>query len=144
MDAVLPDHVPLWPARTCCELPNVRPLPLVNPHAPWRKRVVACLSKTQYRFTSNYFTYSPGLGAWIFIPRNFVYDMASVPRPLSLLFMPSGVWAYPAGPHDFGYRFAGLFLSLGPGHPYRLLLCGLSARSITIHGQSDRLTGRNR
>lgn len=116
--AAPPDHRPVWPAKHDTELPTVRPLPLVDPHAPWWRRLLACLRRTQYRFVEDYFTWCPWLGAWIFIPKNFVYDMASVPRIGALLFSPSGIWAYPAGPHDFGYRFGGLYLSFALDKPY--------------------------
>ncbi len=109
---------PLWPDKKSCRLPCVEPLPLVNPEDPWYKRVFSLIGRTEFMITQDYFTHLPVVEAWCFIPGNFVYDFASVPRPFTMFFQPSGPWGYPAGPHDFGYRFGGLLLSPGPDQPY--------------------------
>jgi hypothetical protein len=112
---------PCWPDKTSCRLPCVEPLPLINPNDSWIKRVFSLVKRTEFIITQDYVTHLPHIEAWCFIPQNFVYDFASVPRPFTLLFQPSGPWAYPAGPHDFGYRFGGLILSTGPGQPYQFV-----------------------
>jgi len=114
----LPEFEPRWPTRREALLPETRILPSINPLDPWIKRVFCITKKTQYIVTRDYFTFVPKYNIWIFIPKNFVYDLASVPRPLTLFFSPSGPWAYGSGPHDFGYRFGGLIISPAPSVPY--------------------------
>lgn len=118
MDAVITPVNPIWPAKDVCRLPCVEPLPLVRPGDSWLKRVWSLTKRTEFMITQDYFTHLPNIEAWCFLPGNFVYDFASVPRPFTLFFQPSGPWGYPAGPHDFGYRFGGLLLSPYPDQPF--------------------------
>lgn len=118
--SVISPVTPFWPDKGSARLPRVEPLPLVDPESSWLRRVWTWATKNpEYLIIYDYFTHVPYQeGFWAFVPENFVLDFASVPRPLTSLFAPTGIWAYPAVPHDFGYRFGGLIISLAPNQPY--------------------------
>ncbi len=112
---------PEWPDKKSYDKPVVKGLPLVCPDDPfWKQTWHWLIRRPRYIVTRDYYTYCPLLNAWIFIPRNFVYDFASIPRvPFGLFLRPDGILAYGAGPHDFGSFFGGLMLSAGPEFEYR-------------------------
>lgn len=110
---------PLWPEMEDVTRPTTRTMPLVDPGDPFWKKIKDWLfKKPLYIITHDYFTYCPMLKAWIFIPENFVYDYASIPRFLTFVLRPNGILGYGAGPHDFGCRFAGMMISYGDKNPY--------------------------
>ena len=47
---------------------------------------------------------------FIFIPVDFIFDGASVPKALNGLYSSTGILFHGAIAHDFGYRYGGLFL----------------------------------
>lgn len=111
-------HTPHYPDKDSCELPIVQPLPLVNPHdGPLKKTWWWLVKRTEYQVRRDYFTHIPGYG-WTYIPKNFVFDFASVPKLLCGFLSPFGVFAYPAVPHDFMYRFGGLLLAEEEHSPF--------------------------
>jgi len=63
-----------------------------------------------WKTTQDYYCWSEYLGKFIFIPAIFLFDGASVPKLLYSIFSPMGLLLYGALPHDFGYRFKGLFI----------------------------------
>lgn len=112
--------VPSWPDINLeVEFPEVKQMSLVHKHDSTSKQIWDWLTKrSTYRITEDYFLPIPMMNVWCFIPENFVYDNASIPRVFGFLLRPDGILAYGALPHDFGYRFGGLMLSTGPDHPY--------------------------
>lgn len=58
----------------------------------------------------DYCLWCAALNKWIFLPIDFVYDGASVPKLLNSLYSSRGVLLLGSGPHDFGYGYQGLFL----------------------------------
>ncbi len=119
MDYSLQPDDPSWPDQDEINLPSkLNLLPVVNPKDPYMKRLLAFLFKRpEFMLTEDYFTYIHTIDAWVWCPKNFVFDFASVPKVLPLL-NPTGVLAYPAVPHDFIYRFGGLLVSYAPDTPY--------------------------
>lgn len=138
---------PLWPDKEDCSLPIVQPLPLINRNDPWYHRLSqAMFRRPQYLVLEDYFTFVPSVNAWCFLPKNFIFDFASVPRPLTFMFEPAGFWAYPAGPHDFGYRFGGLMLSPGPHQEYSFIPLSRYQLDLvfkSMANKSNRLPGLN-
>lgn len=109
---------PQWPEVGLIDFPSMKLLPVINRNDNWFKRVWSFLTKRpQYIVTIDYFTHIRKLDGWMWCPLNFVYDFASIPKAIPLV-NPAGVFAYPALPHDFAYRFGGLFISEGPGKPF--------------------------
>lgn len=64
--------------------------------------------RRKFKVLSDYCLYIPSLDAWLFIPKGFIYDGASVPKILNGVFSPTGMLLLGAAPHDFGYRYEGL------------------------------------
>lgn len=56
----------------------------------------------------DYIIWSESMGVFIFIPKGFIFDGASIPKPLHGLMGPTGMLLLGAGPHDFGYQYKGL------------------------------------
>lgn len=110
--------VPMWPEKNVIELPVVKGIPLINPSDRYLKRLWAFLTKRpKWIVHDHYFCYIDHFDAWMWIPPNFVYDFASVPKAIPLV-NPAGVFAYPALPHDCIYRFGCLMMSRGPGKQF--------------------------
>lgn len=66
--------------------------------------------KRMYKTTKDYILWSEYLQKFIFIPENFLYDNASVPKILNSVFKSDGILLLGACPHDFGYKYGGLLL----------------------------------
>jgi len=64
--------------------------------------------KRKFKVRKDYCLYVPSISKWIFIPKYFVFDGASVPKFLNWLYNPTGMLLLGATPHDFGYRYKGL------------------------------------
>lgn len=102
---------PIFPNQHIANLPKgLEPLQLWPDDTGVLKRFfLSPFKRRKYIFNQDYITYIPILGKYCVIPANFVYDMASIPA-----LMPGcahdGILFYGAGPHDFLYRFGGLFL----------------------------------
>lgn len=103
------------PAKNEANLPkSIEPIPLINKSDSYWTQVKALLFKRpQFILRSDYFTYIDSLKVYSWIPENFVYDFASIPKFVPVV-KPTGMLAYPSLPHDFGYRFGGLFIITEP------------------------------
>jgi len=110
---------PRWPNPDAIYSPEVEVLPMVNPADPvWTQVKDWITGKPLYRISRDYFTYCPTIDGWIFLPTNFVFDYASVPRVFTFIMQPNGILGYGAGPHDFGIRFGGMMVSHSEAEPY--------------------------
>ena len=112
---------PEWPDKDSIDFPSMKLLPIIDRNDSWFRRLWSFLTKRpQYIITLDYFTYIYPMRGWFWCPPNFVYDFASIPKAIPLV-NPAGVFAYPALPHDFAYRFGGLFISAGYGQPFEFI-----------------------
>jgi len=76
----------------------------------WFKRFIKFINfRRRWKVTQDYCLWVPELGVWIFVPAYFINDCASVPKILNGVFSPTGMLLLGAVPHDFGYRYQGLF-----------------------------------
>lgn len=76
---------------------------------PWWKKVFAFVTyRRKFEIKQEYSLWCPFLGKYIYLPAGFVFDGASVPKPLNGLYSSTGVLFFGAPPHDFGYRYKGL------------------------------------
>ena len=66
--------------------------------------------RRKFEFVEDWCVYSKKIRQFIFIPKTFIIDGASVPKVLYFSYSPTGVLFYGSFPHDFGYRYEGLFL----------------------------------
>ncbi len=101
--------------------PDMRPRMTVKPEIKkgvWNKvkkgfkKTVSFLTFTREYIIreKEYFMWSETLQAFIYIPFEFWWDAASVPKMLSFIFRAMGVLGLGAIPHDFGYRYAGFLI----------------------------------
>lgn len=66
--------------------------------------------KRMYEITEDYIIWCEYLNAFIFIPKNFMSDNASVPKIFNSFYKSDGILLLGAYPHDFGYKYQGLIL----------------------------------
>ena len=122
MSKLLPSpQNPQYPDKTLVNEPVVQGIPLVDPESGFWQQLKSWMpfQLKHYLIKEDYFTWSPKLQAWIWIPENFVYNGASVPQiPFGIFLRPNGILFYGSLPHDFGRRFDGLFLATEDGGPY--------------------------
>lgn len=94
--------------------PITRAVP--NPIKGWKKLFSFLSYRRKWEIIEDYFIWSKLLNSWIFIPKGFIYDGASIPKLFYMIFSPMGILLLGAGPHDFGYRYKGLFTANGKGY----------------------------
>ncbi len=136
-----PDN-PQWPDKDEANLPrHLNPLPLFAKGTGfWKRLLLAPVIRRQYLHTEDYFTYIDHLDAWCCIPKNFVTDNASVPKALPFV-TPDGILEYGSHPHDFGYRFGGLFLSFAPGEEFRFTVLSKEELDVVFEKQNNKANG---
>jgi len=64
----------------------------------------------KFEIVENYFLWVDILQKFIFLTKTFIYNGASVPKLLGMFYSTTGVLFLGSGPHDFSYRYNGLFL----------------------------------
>lgn len=107
---------PIW-VPDLIDYPIIQRLPMVQPDDGYFKRLWTYSTKRpEFIVKQDYFTHVKLREKWMWVPTNFVYDFASI--PIMIPINPAGPFAYAALPHDFIYRFGGLFLSEGEGQPF--------------------------
>lgn len=74
----------------------------------WDKIVNFTTYRRKFKVRENYILWVPSINRFVFVPKYFIYDGASVPKILNGLFNPTGMLLLGALPHDFGYRYHGL------------------------------------
>jgi len=66
--------------------------------------------RRSFEMMEDYVLWVPCLNSFIFIPKRFVSDLASVPKVLNGIYNTNGMLLLGAWPHDFGYKYESLFL----------------------------------
>ena len=98
--------------ETTVPMPKYRPVPIPTKDKPWYKQAWIMLTVTrQIELTEDYRIYVPSLGCIILIPKGFICDLASVPRPLWVVIPPDGILMIGGIVHDFYYKYHCLFES---------------------------------
>lgn len=92
------------------EMPIVRPIPIPTVGLPWYKKISAFFSIRKWLVVEPCYLYCDFIKATIFIPSPFVFNFASIPRPLWPLMSPVDLLLLGSIPHDFGYNYGGLIL----------------------------------
>ena len=93
------------PVITPAEMPKLVPLPIPTKGKPFYKRIWAWLTHVrQWQLVQNW-EYGLPDGRRVLIPKGFVFDGASIPRPLWFFLSPTGLLLIPGLIHDFGYRY---------------------------------------
>jgi len=88
--------------------PVVQAVPSTLVTGVWPKFKKFLFYRREWKVFTDHVIWSPYKNEWIFLPRGFTYDGASVPKILHSFSDPSGTLLLGAGPHDIGYRYGGL------------------------------------
>lgn len=89
--------------------PVVRAIPR-KPVSGWRKFFSFLISLREWEVMEDYYVWSKYLQQFLFIPKGFIYDGASVPKLLNNIYSSTGVLFFGSIIHDFGYKYAGYFI----------------------------------
>jgi hypothetical protein len=97
---------------TWLKMPLMRPVPIPTPKSVKWYDVVGQIKMASYRMETrnwrietDYLFFIPWLNVEVCIPGGFVFDGASIPRPLWSFMAPTGIMFIPGLFHDFGYRY---------------------------------------
>ena len=92
------------------QMPIVRPVRIPTKGLPWYRRAFKAFAPRKWELIEDYTYTSTTLRHSILVPAPFIFDGASVPRPLWPFLDPTGLLFIGALVHDFGYRYRGLLL----------------------------------
>lgn len=87
-------------------MPILRPCPIDTKGCALPKRLWRWVTTVrQWEVMENWEYSLPNGGPRIIIPKGFLFDGASIPRPLWGVLSPTGLLLIPGLIHDFGYRY---------------------------------------
>ena len=90
-------------------MPVMRPMPIKTKGSGFFARIWALMTVTrEWKLAENYFYRLPN-GVLVVVPRGFIFDGASIPRPLWFLLSPVGLLLIPGLVHDAAYRWGYLW-----------------------------------
>lgn len=101
------------------QMPIVRPVPIPTKGLPWYRRARQAFRPREWELVEDFAYTSTTLRHSILVPAPFIFDGASVPRPLWPFLDPTGLLFLGALVHDFGYRYRGLLLRTRPTLPWQ-------------------------
>ena len=103
-------------------MPELKPVPIATKkqgHTVWMHSVRKWKLTENWEYTIRESSTGKNEKVEIVIPKGFVFDGASVPRPLWAILHPSGLLLIPALVHDFAYRCGFLWEVVNPGEVRR-------------------------
>ena len=86
------------------EMPVIIPLPIETKGKGFFQKIWAWITEVRSWKLAENWEYELK-GTRIVIPKGFIFDGASIPRPLWGILSPTGLLLIPGLIHDFGYRF---------------------------------------
>ena len=86
-------------------MPSFSPVRIPTRGLPWFKKILASFSRRRWKMDHDYYLFLPWLQKTIMIPKDFVFDGASVPRIFWPIIDPVGVLLIGSLFHDFGYGY---------------------------------------
>lgn len=88
------------------EMPILRPVPIPTKNKSFWGRIKAWLWESRkWEFVEDYYFHVDWLNITLKIPKGFIFDGASIPRPFWNLLVPDGILFIPSFFHDFAYRY---------------------------------------
>jgi hypothetical protein len=87
--------------------PELRPIPMAK-SGLWERIKDFFTFRRKWEVVNDEVFWCPYFLKWVFIPRGFVFDGASVPKAFNAIYTPTGILFYGSIFHDFGYEFGGL------------------------------------
>ncbi len=92
------------------DMPILTPVPIKTKNRTFCTRFYRWITYVRkWRVVENWH-YTLADGSVIVIPKNFVFDGASIPKPLWFLLSPTGLLLIPGLIHDFAYRYDYLWM----------------------------------
>jgi hypothetical protein len=102
------------------DMPKLIPVPIETKNKSIIIRIWRWITAIRkWELTEDWECVLPGDEPKIVIPKGFVFDGASIPRPLWGLLSPTGLLLIPGLVHDFGYRYDYLWALDSEGHVYK-------------------------
>lgn len=87
-------------------MPKLIPMPIETKEKSFFKALWIWIKSTrEWKFESDWDFYCPDIDETVVIPKDFVFDGASVPKRLRAYLSPVGLLLVPGIVHDFGYRY---------------------------------------
>lgn len=97
-------------------MPKLIPIPIETKGKGFFKGLWIWIKSTRnWRFESDWDFYCPDIDEIIVIPKDFVFDGASIPKRLRGYLSPVGLLLIPGIIHDFGYRYDFVWIRNGDG-----------------------------
>lgn len=90
-------------------MPKLQPVPIFTKHQSLLVRWYRWLFKPRKWQLIEDWTYHLNDGTILLVPKGFIFDGASIPRPLWWLLSPTGLLLIPSLIHDFAYRYQYLY-----------------------------------
>ena len=88
------------------KMPAMRPIPIKTKNVPWPRNLMRwILQSRQWELTEDWVCFLGDREIIIRADEHFVFDGASIPRPLWFLLSPIGLLLMPGLLHDYGYRY---------------------------------------
>ncbi len=88
------------------EMPKLKPIPIPTRKKKLFQRYWTWITSIRYwEVIEDYYITLPEDGTRFVIPAGFIFDGASIPRPLWWFLSPTGILLLPGLIHDFGYRY---------------------------------------
>ena len=92
-------------------MPNLKPVPLIcGSNSRLKQLLFWFKSSRKWKFGQDYVIYYQKENKYIYIPKGFCIDGASVPKILSNIYSSISILFLGAIPHDFGYKYNGLLI----------------------------------
>lgn len=102
------------------DMPKLQPIPIPTKNAAVPVRMWRWLTSIrQWRLLEDWCYTLPNSDIVIVIPKGFVFDGASIPKPLWFLLSPTGLLLIPGLVHDFAYRYDYLWAFDHQGRTFR-------------------------
>jgi hypothetical protein len=90
--------------------PTLTPIIDIKPYTIWGHIKKFLTDRRRFLVEHDYYLWIAEIKMFIYIPKGFIYDGASVPKFFYSIFSPTGMLFFGSGPHDEGYRYKGLYL----------------------------------
>ena len=108
------------PVLSAGEMPTLVPIPIPTNHHSVPMKILVWLYESRCWRLAEHWSFQLTADTVIVIPKNFVFDGASIPRPLWSVLTPIGLLLIPGLIHDFGYKYQQLWTRTPEGEvvPY--------------------------
>jgi len=101
------------------KMPKLIPLPIKTKDKNFFAQMLIWITEVRTWEIVEDWEYDLPDGKKVVVPSGFVFDGASIPRPLWVILSPTGLLLIPGLIHDFGYRFDYIWIVGSDGYVYK-------------------------